>query len=83
MKQLDTPGVDFPRPKPVVHYTPHMEQQIFLNKAALIYGVPDHYNQSRVHFASPYVITSMVVRIGMAGEFETMNTVYKPIEPNL
>lgn len=61
--------------KPVVFYTPHPMQQIRINEGALIFGLKNHPNPN---LKGDVVHTSVVVNVGENGEFETMNTMYRP-----
>lgn len=68
--------------KPVVHYTPNPKQYIPVHPggSALVWPV-DHTNHvpgQRVS-NSTWCTTSEVVRVGDNGEFETLNTIYKPV----
>ena len=62
--------------KPVVKYDPGLTGQIVLGKSVLVYPLTH---------TSPYVsnmrhaTTSVVIRIGENGEFETKNSIYRPI----
>ena len=62
--------------KPVVHYTPTIGDKIELNQSGIIRGVVDHPYISPL---SPWVVTSKIIRLGENGEFETLNTIYRPI----
>jgi len=62
--------------KRIVHYRLDKEHRISIGRPALIYPI-DH--------SSPYVtntkavITSTVIVVRPDGEFETMNTIYRPM----
>jgi hypothetical protein len=68
--------------KPVVHYRPDYYQ--FIPKEpgqrAMVYPV-DHPNHLPVHCVSneKMCFTSTVIRVGENGEFETLNTIYRPV----
>ena len=62
--------------KPVVHYTPTSSDFIALGRDACI-KTTDHPGCSNLKF----VITTQVVDYDVdTGEFETMNTLYKPVK---
>jgi hypothetical protein len=65
--------------KPVVHYRNDGSQRIPLGKFAFVRPI-DHPNHVPGHNVSnkEMVVTSKVIRIGSNGEFETMNTIYRP-----
>lgn len=89
MNQLLTPNpemVEFlakGNTKPVVHYTPNPHQFIpdVVGKGAMVWPVdhPNHLFSQNVSNETA-CFTSAVIRIGENGEFETLNTIYKPVE---
>ena len=63
--------------KPIVHYVPDQHgPSIELGKSATIFDVQDH---PRLGFKF-MVHTSKVVGIMENGEFETENTIYRPVD---
>ena len=62
--------------KPIVHYTPTNGEYIELGQTAQIFGVQDH---PRLGFER-VVFTTKVVAVRENGEFETRNTIYKPVK---
>ena len=62
--------------KPIVRYKPTGYDNVELDKQALI--APMTHTSPYVS-NTRYVITSTVVRIGENGEFETKNSIYRPI----
>lgn len=63
--------------KPIVRYTPTHADYIELGMPARV--LPIDHPSDRVS-NTDWVRTSLVERIGENGEFETRNTVYKPVE---
>jgi hypothetical protein len=63
--------------KAVVHYTPSSDDVIVYGQSAWVYPV-DH--TSPLVSNTKIVRTSPVVAIGHSGQFETLNSVYKPVE---
>lgn len=70
--------------KPVVNYRPHPMQYIpeAPGKGAIVWPT-NHQNHLKGHqnvSNTTYCYTSQVIRVGDNGEFETLNTIYKPID---
>ncbi len=66
-----------PKRKPVVNYRPHEDQHIALGQSALVW--PDNHPSWLVSNTT-YCRTTVVERLDADGEFETLNTIYRPIK---
>jgi hypothetical protein len=64
--------------KKTVHYYPHKYDNIFPDTSAFVVCVVDHPDVQRVSNTMP-VNTSKVLFIRGDGYFETVNTIYVPI----
>jgi hypothetical protein len=63
--------------KPVVKYH-RLLSPLVEGQSAFVAGLTGHPRQETGDLEGQYVQTSTVVRVGEAGEFETLNTVYRP-----
>ena len=61
-------------PKKIVHYDDTKDVSLHKGKSAWIYPV-DHPDLSNKKLA----VTSVVLSVKANGEFETMNTIYRPL----
>jgi hypothetical protein len=65
--------------KPVVTYH-GLHSPLEIGMYAIITGLRGHPRQSTGQLDGDFVYTSAIVRVGDGGEFETLNTVYRPEE---
>ena len=63
--------------KPIVKYH-RLLSKLVVDESAFIAGLTGHPRQDSGDLEGQYVQTSRVVRVGENGEFETLNTVYRP-----
>ena len=66
-----------PKRKPVVLYRPHKHQHISVGAPAVVW--PTNHPSLLVSNTT-YCHTSVVQRLDADGEFETANTIYRPIK---
>lgn len=65
--------------KPVVTYHRRYGEPV-IGQSVTIAGLTGHPRQASGRLDGDYVRTSAVVRVGVDGEFETLNTIYRPEE---
>ena len=68
--------------KPIAFYKPSQWDIIEEDMPALV-DVTSHPTLVRDNNIPKLARTSLVIRVGTDGEFETLNTIYKPVQPDL